>query len=228
MNPLLSEADKVRKFFSDFAATWDALYGGKRNAFWRFFDNTLRRDIYERYWLTFERLGANLGGKSVLDIGCGSGVYCIEAARRGAAKVCGIDVSQNMIELAKAYSREFGYENICQFICSSFPASLPLFALEQTFNYGIVMGVMDYVSNPNAFLKCVRDQITDSAIISFPGQHWLRGPIRQYRYKMLGRCAVYNYSEGSIREACLKAGFRRADIQRLDHSGICFIVTAYS
>jgi ubiquinone/menaquinone biosynthesis C-methylase UbiE len=56
---------------------------------------------------------SNLEGKSVLDLGCGDGHfsrYCIE---NGAAKVVGIDISNNMIERAKKINRHDKIEFIC-------------------------------------------------------------------------------------------------------------------
>ena len=217
--------ENVRRFFSGFAEEWDTLYGGKRNTLWRLFDHTFRRDIYERYEITFERLGIDLSGKTILDIGCGSGVYCVEAARRGAAKIVGIDMSEEMVALAKNRSQELGYGDICEFIYTRFPPERPIQALEQTCDYAIVMGVMDYVSDPETFMGRLRPLITRFAVVSFPGQHWLRGPLRRYRYKVLGRCDVFTYDERSIREVCRAAGFARVDIQRLDHSGVCHIAT---
>lgn len=44
---------------------------------------------------------SNLKGKSILDLGCGTGhfsSYCIE---NGASKVIGVDISRNMIEQEK-------------------------------------------------------------------------------------------------------------------------------
>lgn len=43
-----------------------------------------------------------LKGKSVLDIGCNEGFFCIEAVRQGATRVLGIDYSQKFVDLAKA------------------------------------------------------------------------------------------------------------------------------
>ena len=40
-------------------------------------------------------------GKAVLDLGCGTGEDCLEYARRGASRVVGIDISQNMLSLAR-------------------------------------------------------------------------------------------------------------------------------
>jgi 2-polyprenyl-3-methyl-5-hydroxy-6-metoxy-1,4-benzoquinol methylase len=228
MSKALNQAEKVNKFFSDFAVSWDLLYGGKRHAVWRWVDRTFRRDVYERYRMTFERLGVNLDGKTILDVGCGSGVYCLEAAQRGAKKVVGIDISGNMIKMAQEHSNALGYDHICEFICTKFPPEVPYAALEMTFDYGIVMGVMDYVAEAGEFLRDLRSLISQLVVVSFPGQHWLREPLRKYRYRLLGRCNLYSYDEQKIKNAFHYAGFRRIDIKRLDHSGICYIVTAFT
>src|SRR5262245_53529965 len=54
----------------------------------------------ERYRLL--RLVGDLSGKSVIDLACGEGYYTRELRRMGAARVVGVDLSQEMISLAKA------------------------------------------------------------------------------------------------------------------------------
>jgi len=228
MNVSMDQEVQVNRFFSDFAETWDTLYGGKRNAFWRYIDNKFRRDIYERYQLTFEQLGPDLTGKKILDIGCGSGIYCVEAARRNASTVVGIDISENMVNLARAHSSALGFQGTCSFASSVFPADRHVELLSQRFTHAIVMGVMDYVQDLDRFMKALRPTITEFAVLSFPGKHWFREPFRRYRYRLLGRCEIYNYTEQSILNACVGGGFRNVNILRLPHSGITYIVTAYA
>lgn len=220
------QGEDVRRFFSAFAAQWDSLYGKRRNIFWRAFDHAFRRDVYERYQLTFDGLGADLSGASVLDIGCGSGIYCFEAARRGAARVVGVDIADDMVALADARARTEARGNACEFVASAFPPERNVAELTGAFDYAIVMGVMDYVADEIAFLTALRPLVKRHAMLSFPGTHWLRGPLREYRYRALGRCDIHNYEEWTIRDACSKAGFARVHIRRLNHSGICYIVTA--
>lgn len=56
------------------------------------------------------RLPQSLAGKKVLDIGCNEGFFCIEAKRRGATKVIGVDIDKKVIERAK--KRAEGIEGI--------------------------------------------------------------------------------------------------------------------
>jgi 2-polyprenyl-3-methyl-5-hydroxy-6-metoxy-1,4-benzoquinol methylase len=46
----------------------------------------------------------DLKDKTVLDLGCGFGGHCIHFIREGAKKVVGIDISEKMLEIAKAES----------------------------------------------------------------------------------------------------------------------------
>ena len=228
MTPDHAQEARAGEFFSGFAAKWDSLYGGKRNLFWRVLDNWLRRDIQERYQLTFERLGSDLRGQTVLDIGCGSGVYCFEAARRGAARVVGIDLAEGMISLARQDCSRMGLAAACEFICSPFPPHNSSLERLDSFDYGIVMGVTDYLADPAAFLSAMRPLVRKFAVIQFNAHHWFRAPLRYYRYQLLGRCEVYTYDEKQVRDLLAKAGFDKLDILRLNHSGNSYIVTAYS
>lgn len=60
-----------------------------------------------------ERRG--LRGASVLEIGCGVGALSIEAARRGAARVSGFDLSPRSIAEAIALARDAGVDDRCSF-----------------------------------------------------------------------------------------------------------------
>jgi len=218
------QSQDVDRFFTDFSARWSSLYGGERNAFWRWFDNKFRRDIYERYELTFDALGEDLRGKSVIDIGCGDGVYSFEAARRGASSVLGVDIAEGMISLCQKRSRELNLDDQTKFVCTEFPPPSPLVDPQQKYDIGIVMGVMDYVSDPVAFLQALREHVSGLVVISFPGKRWLRWQLRRWRYKLLGRCAIFHYHETDMRESCRKAGLHGLEITYLPHSGGCYFV----
>jgi ubiquinone/menaquinone biosynthesis C-methylase UbiE len=62
------------------------------------------RTHIERYTLT--RLVGDLRGKSVIDLACGEGYYTREWRRCGAGPVLGVDLSEEMINLARAAERK--------------------------------------------------------------------------------------------------------------------------
>src|SRR4028118_513042 len=87
---------KVQRRFERDAQSFDAIYRLERSPFWRLVNTTLRKAVFERYAITFERAG-DVTGKDVLDVGCGSGVYSVDFARRGARRVVGRDFSPNLL-----------------------------------------------------------------------------------------------------------------------------------
>jgi len=54
-------------------------------------------------------------GDTVIDVGCGSGVLAFVAAKLGAAKVYGVDLSHRAVEAAKENAKRLGLENVCEF-----------------------------------------------------------------------------------------------------------------
>ena len=59
-------------------------------------------------WHRLKPLFPPLGGKTLLDLGCGYGWHCKFAAEQGAAQVLGIDVSRRMIEEARKRNGDHG------------------------------------------------------------------------------------------------------------------------
>jgi methylase of polypeptide subunit release factors len=54
-------------------------------------------------------------GDTVIDVGCGSGVLAFVAAKLGAARVYGVDLSLRAVEAAKENAKRLGLEQICEF-----------------------------------------------------------------------------------------------------------------
>jgi ubiquinone/menaquinone biosynthesis C-methylase UbiE len=205
-------------FFNGFAETFDTIYDQKRNRFMRWVDCTFRSDMFVRYALTFEALG-ELNGNTVLDIGCGSGPYIVEAFKRGASRVTGIDPAPNMLTLVRQRLRD---KNIGETRCRLLTGIFPGMGVEPH-DYAIVMGVMDYVADPQSFLNALRPMVQRLAVISFPSEHWFRTPFRKMRYRVR-RCPVYFYDEAKIRQFCSKAGFTEVAIRKIPGAGMDFHV----
>ena len=131
-----------------------------------------------------------------------------------------------MIALCNAQRQESGLEKTTKFVCAGFPPAVQVPELQRKFDAAIVMGVMDYVPDPVAFLAALRERVSRFALLSFPGGEWPRWQIRRWRYKLLRRCAVFNYSDAQIRDYCRRAGFSTVDIKYIRYAGGCHLVKA--
>lgn len=74
-----------------------------------FYDQAGDSDSHKK--LNCLRIPNNLDGMSVLDIGCNEGYFCIEAVKRGASRVVGVDANGEIIKKAIKRCREVEYIN---------------------------------------------------------------------------------------------------------------------
>lgn len=215
----MNQKPNAATFFNSFAEAFDTIYDQKRNPFMRWVDSTFRSDMFVRYALTFETL-VQLRGSTVLDIGCGSGPYLAEAFKRGADRITGIDPAPNMLALVRQRVDQLEIaENRCVLLEGIFPG-----VRVEPHDFVIVMGVMDYVEDPQAFLKALRPLVRCLAVVSFPSKHWFRTPFRKLRYK-LRQCPVYFYDDVGIRRLSASAGFSDVQIQKIPGAGMDFHVS---
>lgn len=205
------------KFFDGFAEGFDTLYDGKRNFLMRAVDRHFRSDMLIRFALTFEVVGS-LAGKTVLDIGCGSGPYVLEALNRGARQVTALDPAPNMLALVQQRLSKSNFAERCSLLEGSFPG-----IGVEAHDFVFVLGVMDYIADARAFLRALRPLVKNSAAVSFPSQHWFRTPFRKFRYR-LRRCPVYFYNEADIKTLCSTAGFREIKIRKIAGAGMDYHV----
>ena len=83
----------------------------------RWLDRRFRSDMFTQFDLTFRGLG-DLEGKSVLDIGCGSGPYVVEALKRGASRVTVVDPAPGMLALVRNKLEAAGFSDKCSLVKS--------------------------------------------------------------------------------------------------------------
>ena len=214
-----SHQDTVRRRFERDAESFDAIYRLERSPLWRLVNTTLRKAVFERYNVTFEKAG-DVTGKSILDVGCGSGVYSVDFARRGARRVVGVDFSANMLKLAGREAERHGVADRCEFVQADF---LEL-DLREEFDVSIAMGVFDYVPDAVTFLRKMVGLTTGKVIVAFPGQSLLREPARRLRYKLAGKGEIYLYSEDDVERIATEAGLREKEIIRIPSSGSVFVL----
>ncbi len=211
--------DKVRQRFERDAQSFDAIYRLERSPFWRWINTTFRKAVFERYTITFEQAG-DVAGKKILDVGCGSGIYSVDFARRGAARVVGVDFSGNMLELARQEAERHQVADRCEFVQADF---LEL-NLEDKFDISIAMGVFDYVPDQVTFLRKMVALTTDKVIVAFPGHSLLREPARRLRYKLAGKGEIYLYGHDDVERIATEAGLRDKEIIRIPSSGGVYVL----
>jgi ubiquinone/menaquinone biosynthesis C-methylase UbiE len=210
---------QVAKYWNDIAQDFDAIYSGKKSAFARFLDQWLRKDIYQRFDWVMEQAG-DIKGKTVCDIGCGSGRFVTELARRGASRVLGIDVAPEMLKLARQMVTEAGVAGRCEFVNTDVLNWKP----EEQFNLVIAIGFWDYIADPTERLRIIRRMTReDGKFLSAWPRYWTwRTPVRKVRLGVLG-CPVYFFPWPQVKQLLESAGFR---IVSRKIAGALFLVEA--
>ena len=62
---------------------------------------------------------ADIAGKVVIDFGCGEGTDAVEMATKGAKRVIGIDIREDVLQAATRKARAAGVQSICSFATST-------------------------------------------------------------------------------------------------------------
>jgi 2-polyprenyl-3-methyl-5-hydroxy-6-metoxy-1,4-benzoquinol methylase len=210
----MSKLDEVKHRFEWDAANFAGIYGDASPVS-RILNRLLRKAIFVRYDIAMKESG-DATGKSFLDIGCGSGVYSVELARRGAQRVLGIDFSEPMLELARTAASQANVSSRTEFIRDEFRAHD--FGTER-FDISIAMGVFDYLEEPEPFLTKMAALTNGKILASFPHFSLMRGTARRLRYRLTNRGDVFYYTPERVSALAEKAGIKRHQLVRVDSSG---------
>jgi 2-polyprenyl-3-methyl-5-hydroxy-6-metoxy-1,4-benzoquinol methylase len=208
---------RTKHYFEAHAARFDSLYH-EGKPLQRMFNRLVRKAIYERFAITFDR-SEPVAGKTVLDVGCGSGRYSLEYARRGAARVVGVDFSAPMLEIARQLATERGLADRCEFRQADFTAT----SLGEKFDVVIAIGFFDYQAKPADVLRRMLEHCRGRVIGSFPGRSLLRMPLRRARY-WLDNCPVLFYREDEVRQIARDAGLTKIEIVPIRSSGTGYML----
>ena len=202
-------SDRVRSYFDGAANSFDSIYRPDKSLAQKLVDGLFHGVVHRRYELTFELCGEDLTGKRALDIGCGSGRYSIELARRG-AEVVGLDFAPAMVELARELAEEAGVAERCHFEqCDFLSWSEP-----HQFDICLGIGFFDYIKDPGAFLERIYRLGAPQTVFSFPIRWTLRTPTRWLRLNM-NNCPVYFYGKGQVDGMLRQAGWTSVEIHSL-------------
>lgn len=205
-------ADKVRDHFHDDAERFDAIYEEKKGPVAGFIDNWWRGVVQKRLELNVEKLRP-FEGKKILDVGCGSGRFCIAFAQEGATKVVGIDFAKGMIEIADKLAADAGVADRCKFVVGTFPQDID--AGEAPFDACTGNGFFDYVEHPVPIIAAMREMTKGRMVMSFPKAVEWRIPLRRLRFWMKGT-PLFLYREQQVRDILAQAGVTDYEVIHLD------------
>jgi tRNA (mo5U34)-methyltransferase len=104
---------------------------------------------------------ADLTGKSVLDIGCNAGFYSVEALRRGASRVVGIDSDDRYLEQARLATDALGFTGVEFRNLSVYDVA----ALGEKFDLVIFMGVLYHLRHPLLALDLIREHVARDLLL---------------------------------------------------------------
>lgn len=182
---------RTSSFFDSYASEFSAIYGNENTLMNRVVNKTLRRSMKLRYLRTLAGCEP-IHGASVLDIGCGPGHYSIALAQMGAGSVFGVDFADGMIKLATDNAAQAGMADRCKFELADFIS----YPFESSYDYIVVMGLMDYMSEPRKVVERLTGLTTKRAFFSFPVGTGVLAWQRRLRYK--SRCELYMYDRKQL------------------------------
>lgn len=182
---------ETKQFFDKYAYDFDSLYGVPNNRLNVIINPLFRKSMRLRFEKSLS-YAYPIEDKTVLDIGCGPGHYAIALAKAGAKKIIGLDFAPEMIKLAKEKAQQQGLEEKCEFLVADIFDYQP----EETFNYSILMGFMDYIDDPERLINKVQTLTQDKILFSFPRDGGLLAAQRKLRYRK--RCPLYMYKERQL------------------------------
>lgn len=196
----IDESRQVAAYWNRIAPAFDSIYTGSKPFVARALDRWLRRDMYERFDWVMARSG-DVGGRTICDVGCGSGRFVAALARRG-ARVTGLDFAPAMLTLAADLARVEGVADRCDFVKSD----ILDWRTDRTFDQTIAIGFWDYVADPLPRLRVIRGITTGRFLSAWPRAGTLRAGLRKARLTVAG-CPVYFWTRAEVDHFLTQAGF---------------------
>lgn len=191
-------------YFDRIASEFNGYYTGQRPSLIQEIGYRIFRGpgLKKRFSDTIKIIGECKGAK-ILDVGCGPGVYALYFAKNGAT-VTGIDISQNMIDLARRSLLNSGIKNFNLILGNFLECELP-----DTFDYALVIGFFDYInkSKRDEYIDKLKRLAKKKIIATFPKRFVFQMPIRRALF-LIKRQPVFFYTKGMIINMAKRHGLK--------------------
>ena len=191
------------------AERWDQIYSGA-GAWWsRWRDRLTRGSVRRRFARTFEITGP-LDGRSVLDLGCGTGRFLVRALDAGASRTVGIDVAPEMLALARRHLAAHPRRSRSELRLGD----LDHVDLHGRFDVVLAMGLFDYVPDAGRLLARARGWTADLLIASFPARLAPRALPRWIYWRARG-LPIRLFDRAEVHALAVSSGFTPIDIEKI-------------
>lgn len=176
----------------------------------------LRNTIYRCAWfplrLTFRHTLQHLSRlrpKTVLDVGCGNGVYSLELARRG-SQVTAIDMCEPMVEAAGSLMNKDPAGQRVELVCEDYLEWAG--RSKRKYEALLAIGVLDYTESPEVYLQSFRD-MAENCIVTFPSRS-LFAALGNIIYRRHG-IEAFSYSRSEIDRLLRQAGLHAVSFSKI-------------
>jgi SAM-dependent methyltransferase len=165
----LKQVSESGEYWKEHLLSWEASAYYKdtrrRATLWDRLSTVFRGDaMYVRMHAALEFLKPHLDGKTVVDVGCASGRFALQLLNAGAAKVYGVDISQEAIQIAVGLGAQAGLG--ARLECSVADVVHPGTALPKS-DLVTALGVIEYF-DPRAMSVFLGNLRTEYFFLDFP------------------------------------------------------------
>jgi SAM-dependent methyltransferase len=192
------------RFWSARARRFDSTY-----EFANLWDRLVHQPLRIRHDATMAAIRA-LPAPSVCDIGCGSGRQLEAALAAGASRCVGIDLSEEMVALARRRLEAAGAGGRAEVVIGDALGWEP----GDRFDLVYALGVFDYEADPRRLLAKLAELSRKQVLATFRRAWALRSPFRKLSYQLRGR-PIYLHTAAGIRQAMERVGLRNISVDRL-------------
>lgn len=211
MDSQSQHSKRVKSFFDCRGESFDSIYrkDEKGRLIGNWIDKHFRRNIHFRFEETLKHI-SDKNIRSIIDVGCGPGRYCVEYLRMG-KKVVGIDLSAEMLTIAERACKRVTRDGNIRFVNANYLDH----EFDERFDVAVLMGLFDYIEDARSMLKKLKRDVKTLILASFPKRHGILAVQRKIRYQ-LRNCPLYLYSKDNLEDLLNKTNLTQYDVTDFD------------